>query len=614
MATDDTNNSDQDLSIELRDKYRLEREKRVAANDRRRYLPIEAGSRFDADPLASADYSREPIIEELDVVVIGAGISGLCAAVNLRQAGVKDFRIVDKAADFGGTWYWNRYPGLRCDVESYIYMPLLEVSDYMPSERYVRGPEIGDYMTRIARQNDLYSRALFQTRVSDVEWDEAVTRWQVTTESGDRLSARHVVLATGGLLHRPKLPAIPGIDSFEGHSFHTSRWDYAYTGGDESGAAMDKLADKRVAVIGTGATAIQVVPELAKHAAQLYVVQRTPSIVDERNNAKTDARWWNEQQAASGWITRRRESFEAGIFGLPRERDLVGDQWSAIWGLPDLELPADGTPPDYVAYAALISQYDDAQMERIRRRVDDIVEDPATAEALKPYYTTHCKRPCFSDLYLPAFNRENVTLVNTLGRGLDSISANAIQFDGVSYEVDCIIFATGFETSVSPARAGGFGVRGTGGISLEDRWREGVKTVHGMYLNGFPNLFIAGGLRNAGVSGNGVYTLETQAEHVAEVIAALLEDGVDRFEVTAAAEDEWLAKMAEKSLFDVETTRNCTPGYYNNEGDVDSQNHPLFADNYDAGPMEYKELLRQLRSTRRLSELAEMAGARQLPN
>jgi cyclohexanone monooxygenase len=358
-----------------------------------------------------------------------------------------------------------------------MYLPLLEHSDYMPSERDVRGGEIFDDTRKLAKDNDIHTRALFPTRVQDVAWNETDRQWTVATDRGDALRARYVVMATGGLLHRPKLPAIPGFEDFQGHSFVTSRWDFDYTGGDSTGS-LDNLRDKRVAVIGTGATAIQVVPEAAQYAEHLYVIQRTPTIVDERSNRPTDADWWAENNKP-GWIQSRRESFESNIFGLPNDGDLVQDQWTQIWGLPSFEMPADGSAPDMADIMAQMSAYDDEQMDRIRQRIDDIVTDPVTAEALKPYYTAHCKRSCFSDLYLPAFNHPNVTLVDTQGLGIDEITADSIRVGSATYEVDLIIFATGFEVAVSPGRSGGFDVRGVvAGRHQRARPRHRHRRVH----------------------------------------------------------------------------------------------------------------------------------------
>ncbi len=177
---------------------------------------------------------RPPLIDDVTVAVIGGGFAGLITGARLTQAGIDDFRIIEKGGDFGGTWYWNRYPGAQCDVESYVYLPLLEETSYVPSEKYARAPEILEHCRRIARHFDLYERACLSTEVTAIAWDDDRLRWTITTNRGDRMSARFLVMGNGPL-HRPKLPGIPGIAEFEGHSFHTSRWDYSYTGGDSNG-------------------------------------------------------------------------------------------------------------------------------------------------------------------------------------------------------------------------------------------------------------------------------------------------------------------------------------------------------------------------------------------
>lgn len=575
----------------IEEKYRQERDKRLRADGINQYVQVEIGSDVEADPFAPRVTPRDAVAEDTDVLILGGGYSGLLTAVNLRKEGIEDFLVVEKGADFGGTWYWNRYPGIACDVESYIYMPLLEEIGYIPTERYAGGAEILDHARAIAKHFSLYENALFQTRADDVRWDEGTARWIVATNRGDEIRARHVVLGTGGLLHRPKLPGIPGIETFEGKWFHTSRWDFDYTGGDSSGG-LTGLKGKRVAVIGTGATALQVVPHVAEWAEHLYVVQRTPTAVDIRANAPTDKEWVASLQP--GWQEQRMRNFDLLLAGFPQPMDLVGDQWTQIWGIPEPDLPTDGLAPDMAAFMAKVQENDLAQMERVRARVDELVDDPETAESLKPWFGTHCKRPGFHDGYLQTFNRPNVTLVDTKGRGAERISANAVHFDGKEYEVDVIIYATGFEAAVSPGRAGGFDVKGRDGLLLEDRWAEGVRTVHGILTHGFPNLFIVGGIRQAAVSINVLYINGEQAKHVAAVLKDLLGRDVRSAEVTADAELRWAAAMAEKSVYNEEATRACTPGFYNNEGNFDSGT-PLFAAAYGGGPVEYIDVLTQWR-------------------
>jgi cyclohexanone monooxygenase len=441
--------------------------------------------------------------------------------------------------------------------------------------------------------------------VCESRWDEATNHWIIATNPGHQLRARYLILGSGALLHRPKLPGIPGVTSFAGRSFHTSRWDYSYTGGDSHGG-LDRLRDKRVAIIGTGATAIQAVPHLAEAAQHLYVVQRTPSAVDIRANSYTNPKWWS--RLAPGWQRRRRANFEALLAGEAQEEDLVADQWTEVWGVPPLMLPSDGSEPDLVSYRRLVEKNDFEQMERIRARVDEVVADPAIAELLKPYFTTHCKRPCFNDEYLRVFNRPNVTLVDTHGRGVERISHNAIHVGGASYEVDCIIFATGFEAAVSPARAGGFPIFGRGDVQLDERWRDGVKSLHGLYTHGFPNMFIVGAIRQSALTINFPFITEEQAHHIVEVIRLLRAERLPVFEVTESAEREWAQEMDANSVYDEEMTRNCTPGFYNNEGELTEQK-PLFADVYGAGPIQFIDLLAQWRRSGLVSDCTAATGS-----
>jgi cyclohexanone monooxygenase len=569
----------------LRKKYAEERDKRVRADGNAQYIPVEGRfAHFGDDPLAERPAHRDPEIGEVEVLVVGGGISGLLTGAALRTEGIDDFRIVEKAADFGGTWYWNRYPGLTCDCESYIYLPLLEELDYVPTEKYARGSEISGHCRAISQKYALYDNALLQTEVTEINWSEADHRWIATTDCGDALRARFVILGSGPL-NRPKLPGIAGIENFSGRQFHTSRWDYGYTGGSPSGG-MDGLRDKRVALVGTGATAIQCVPYLARDAEHLYVVQRTPSIVDARENGPTDEAW--AAGLAPGWQRRRMENFDSILAGVPQDEDLVGDRWTQIWGGGAQALTA--RSPE--AATAILERLDVEQMERIRARVDAEVEDPTTAELLKPYYGRHCKRPCFSDDYLKTFNRPNVTLVDTDGKGLDRITENAIVTNGRTYEVDCIIYATGFEFGVASTRSGGFEVFGPGGASLSETRATGVHSLHGIHLGGFPNLFVIGGLHHAGVSVNIPYVFGGQSRHVAALIGQFLGSGVDRAEVRPEAQERWAKTIAAKSVYNDAASRGCTPGFYNNENSFAAAPN-VFATAYGGGPAEYLEALRE---------------------
>jgi cation diffusion facilitator CzcD-associated flavoprotein CzcO len=574
----------------LRDKYRRERDIRLRPDGIAQFVEVAGDFRhYIDDPHVEPGFSRAPLHDEVDALIIGGGFGGLMAAAHLRQAGVERIRIVDKGGDFGGTWYWNRYPGAQCDIESYIYLPLLEETNYIPKEKYAFAPEIREHAQRIGRTFDLYRHACFQTEIRELRWLEDETKWLITTKRDDRIKARHVVMSNGPL-NRPKLPGIPGIDSYKGHSFHTSRWDYDYTGGDTTGN-LHKLKDKRIAVIGTGATAIQCVPHLGKHAAQLYVFQRTPSSVDLRGNKPTDPEW--AKSLTPGWQKRRMDNFNILVNGGAQDEDLVSDGWTdIIRNLRVRRKPGvtDGPSPEALSDALELADF--KKMNQIRARVDNTVKDPATAEALKPWYRQFCKRPTFNDDYLPTFNLPNVKLVDTKGRGVDRVTETGLVFDGVEYEVDCIIFATGFEVGTAYTRRAGFEIHGRGGRTLTDYWADGPRTLHGYYSHGFPNCFHLGILQNA-VTSNFGHMLYEQARHIAEIIKHAQLRQAQVIEPTAEAEADWVRTIKETPLQNEKFFSECTPGYYNAEGKLG--NGGFFSDLYGAGPLVFYDLVNDWR-------------------
>ena len=549
----------------LRERYRQERDRRLRPDANNQYVEPKGDLRhYVDDPYVEPGFTRAPLTDEMDVIVIGGGFGGLLAAARLREAGVKDIRIIEKGGDFGGTWYWNRYPGAMCDVESYVYLPLLEELGYIPKHKYSFAPEILEHSRAIARHFDLYRDACFQTEISELRWLEDEARWLVSTNRGDAMKARYVVMSNGPL-NRPKLPGIPGIERFKGHSFHTSRWDYAYTGGDSEGG-VDKLADKRVAIIGTGATAIQCVPPLGRSAKELYVFQRTPSSVDVRGNQPTDPEW--AKTLTPGWQKRRMENFNTLVSGGQQDEDLVGDGWTDIFrslGAAVAARAAQGRrlSPQELGHEMEFADF--RKMNQVRARVDALVHDPVTAEKLKPWYRQFCKRPAFSDDYLPTFNRPNVTLVDTLGRGVDSVTETGLVFDGVEYEVDCIIFATGFEVGTAYTRRAGFEIYGRGGQTLTDHWASGPKTLHGFYSHGFPNCFHLGITQNT-LTPNFPHMLDEQARHVAEVVRQANLRQAQKVEPTPQGEAEWVETIRANALQNLQFRRDCTPSYYNGEG------------------------------------------------
>jgi cyclohexanone monooxygenase len=573
----------------LRQRYAAERERRLRGDGNDQYREITGAlEHYNADPYVDPGFTRPALQEQLDAVIVGGGFGGLLAAARLQKVGITNIRIIEKADDFGGTWYWNRYPGAQCDIESYVYLPLLEETGYIPKEKYSFAPEIFEHAKRIGRHFNLYGRACFQTQVKEARWNDKEARWTITTDRGDVFTARYVIMSSGPL-NRPKLPAIPGIEKFKGHTFHTSRWDYDYTGGDTTGG-LNKLSDKRVGIIGTGATAIQSVSHLGQWAKQLYVFQRTPSSVDERGNKPTDPAW--VKTLAPGWQAYRNHNFCAILSGIPIEEDLVGDKWTSLFKNLSRLLSGKGNADLSTEQMALLSEIADYQkMNEIRDRVNSIVSNKETAEALKPWYGQWCKRPTFNDEYLPTFNRPNVKLVDTKGRGVERVTEDGVVVDGVEYKVDCLIFATGFEVGTSYTRRSEFEVYGRNGLPLSEYWAKGMKTHHGFLSHGFPNLFHMG-LTQTGLAPNFTYMLEGQATHIAHVINEVKGREGRSVEPTTEAETEWV-KIVSSPSYMTDYLNTCTPGYYNGEG----QNaHQGFLDTqYPEGAVRFYEMLARWR-------------------
>ena len=546
----------------LRDKYRVERDKRLREDANDQYNEIKGEfSNFIEDPYITMDIDRKPLTDEVEVAIIGGGFGGLIAGARLSELGFEDIRIIEKGGDFGGTWYWNRYPGAACDTEAYIYLPLLEELDYVPSQKYAHAPEILSHSKNIAEKYGLYENACLQTEVTGMQWDALASRWVIQTNRQDRFKAKFVIMSNGPL-HRPKLPGIEGINSFSGHTFHTSRWDYEYTGGDSNGA-LEGLRDKRVAIIGTGATAVQCTPHVGEAAKQLYVFQRTPSSIDVRANRKTDPEW-----AASlkpGWQKERMDNFNILCSGGVVEEDLVKDGWTEI--IRNLISMANyrGEDTNWDEVPQLMEIADFQKMEQIRSRAAELVEDPKTAESLKPYYRQFCKRPCFHDSYLQTFNRDTVELVDTNGQGVERITQRGVVAGGKEYEVDCIIFATGFEVGTSYVRRSGYDVTGLDGINLSDKWAEGMRTLHGVMTSGFPNLFIISNSQ-AGFTTNFPHAMDETSQHIGYILNECRKDNLASIDVEKEAEDKWVEEIIGVSRFASDFQESCTPGYYNNEG------------------------------------------------
>lgn len=542
---------------EAREKYAIEKEKRLRKEGRAQYHDFSGKfADFDQDPYADPDFTRPSRDEEVEVVVVGAGFGGMMAAANLRKEGIDSFRIIEKAGDFGGTWYWNRYPGCMCDVESYCYLPLLEDTGYMPTKKYAMAYEIFEYCQLIGRTFDLYENALFQTEIETMEWSDEDSKWTTTTSRGDRIVSKYVVIA-GGVLNKAKLPGIEGITDFKGEMFHTSRWNYEYTGGSPRGD-LNKLADKRVAVIGTGATAVQVVPQLAKYAKDVYVFQRTPAFVGVRNQRETDPAEFAAMASHPGWQDERIRNFTASVCGKQPEVNMVGDEWTKVMWIDTTALAP--TPEEQLA----LEQHDLDIMNAARKRIAETVNDPTTAEKLMPFYGVRCKRPCFHDEYLPAFNRENVHLVDTDGKGVDLINERGIVVAGVEYPVDLIVFASGFEVTTDYHHRLGFDPHGRNGISMSESWGEGPHTYHGVFTHDFPNLLMISTVQG-GFGVNFVHYISETSKHVAWVIAECDRQGIREIEAAPEAEDAWLMLLLGRMGGIGAYNAACTPGYLNSE-------------------------------------------------
>jgi cation diffusion facilitator CzcD-associated flavoprotein CzcO len=579
----------------LREKYRAERDKRLRPDGNEQYIePTGRYAHYLDDPYVEP-VPRAPLRDEVDFAFIGGGFAGLTTGAALKKAGIDDVRIIEKGGDFGGTWYWNRYPGAMCDTAAMVYLPLLEETGHMPSQKYVHAPEILDHCRRIGTHFGLYDQAVLSTEVTSLDWEAETSRWIIRTNRGDEMRARFVAMGTGPL-HRPKLPGIPGIETFEGHSFHTSRWDYEYTGGDPSGARMTGLRDKRVGIIGTGATSVQCIPHLAAAAGDLFVFQRTPSSIDIRNNHDIDPDWFGELQP--GWQDEWLMNFTTLQTGGFAAEDLVKDGWTDLTKrIRDRMLEMN---PDELTREAFIAAYmdsDDEKMEEIRARVDEIVADPATAEALKPWYRQLCKRPCFHDEYLQAYNNPSTHLIDTDGKGVTEITPTGVVAGGRHYELDCLIFASGFEVGTTYARRSGFETTGRDGLTLTEHWKDdGMRSLHGRNVHAFPNLFIVGFAQAANLISNVPHNLVEAGRTIAAMVAHAYEVGATEVEVTAEAEQSWLDRLkAGNRRFNADP--DCTPGYYNNEGQPDETASQIGGLGYPDGPVAYFQYIDDWRSS-----------------
>ncbi|KAL4733103.1 hypothetical protein BDV11DRAFT_97998 [Aspergillus similis] len=610
------------------EKYQEERKKRLRADGLTQYINLgdteePSYTRFLKDPWDDGSTASLTLKENdyFKFVILGAGIGGLLFAVRLIDAGFQpqDIVIVDAAAGFGGTWYWNRYPGIMCDVESYIYMPLLEETGYMPKHKYAYGEELRGQANRVARQWSLDSRAMFRTVISQCTWDDNTAGWTVKMTqkafSGEKTTASvraDFVMLVPGLLNRPKLPKLPGWGNFQCPTFMTSRWDYNITGGTQEAPEMSKLQDKRVGIIGTGASAVQAVPHLARWTKELLVFQRTPASVDVRAQKATDEKEWKQNiSTGPGWQMARSRNFASFLANTqpPEPVDLVLDSWTSFPSFSVLTGGAKTIGIDEIPHhVTTLHRLDMPRAERIRKRVDELVHDQEVAEKLKAWYPGWCKRPAFHDEYLQVFNLPNVKLVDTNGKGIERLTETGVMANGRTYDVDVLIWSTGFEQGVlgSPGARCGVKVIGRAGLDMEDKWSKGVATLHAVCTNGFPNMFFAGA-NQAGASPNYTPTLETFARHIAKIIS----ESTRRIgkaqptakvviEATQEAEQDWSRRVMVGAPT-LAPMAGCTPSYYNAEGSLDNMSREeqmlaAPAGPWPAGLNDFMDVLEEWRS------------------
>jgi len=537
------------FNAEEQAKYRAFKEARRGAAD---YMAMEGEfAKYLADVYSADPIPREALSDDCEILVVGAGFAGLLLWHKLRDAGFTDVRFCEKGGDVGGTWYWNRYPGIACDVESYSYLPLLEETGYVPSMKFASGFEILEYCQLMATKFGFYDHCLFHTTVERTDWDEASARWTVTTDRGDRMRARFVILANG-ILTTPKLARIDGMASFKGESFHTSRWNYHVD-----------LAGKRVGIIGTGATAVQAIPELAKTVGELYVFQRTPSSIDVRDQRATTDEERQTWAHEPGWAKARRARFamiSAGRTALQANDDFLSGKVADFRERKQFERML--TPEERME-KQLDSNF--RIMEQIRARVDAIVKDPKTAAALKPFYPFGCKRPAFHDEYLPTFNLPHVHLIDTAPGGVAEINERGVVHDGVEYPLDVLIYATGFQWMATST----FNmITGRGGRTLREKWTtEGTKTFLGLHSQGFPNLFIVSGPQGGGGSFNFTDVIETHGDYIAWMLKTMRERGADIVDVRKEPEIAY-AEHCKQADISTAPFRDCL-SYYNGHGDAE---------------------------------------------
>ena len=480
-------------------------------------------------------YNREHM-PDAHAVIVGAGFAGLYMLHRLRQLGLSA-RLFEAGDGVGGTWYWNRYPGARCDVESmdYSYSFSDELQqEWKWSERYASQPEILTYINHVADRFDLRRDVQLSTRVTAATFDEAARRWMITTDRGDRVSARFCIMATG-CLSTAQVPAFPGLDSFRGKTYHTGRWPHE--GVDFTG--------QRVGVIGTGSSAIQSIPIIAAQAAHLFVFQRTPNFSVPARNAPLDPDY--ERQVKARYADFRRQARESRV-GFVVERSEASAlavspgerrrEYERRWSRGGLGFTA--------TYMDLLLDKDanDTAAEFCREKIRAAVRDPEVAELLAPKdYPVGTKRMCVDTGYYETFNRDNVTLVDVRRTAIEAITPDGLRTREAAYRLDSIVCATGFDAMTGALLS--IDIRGRGGRTLTEAWAEGPRTYLGLAVAGFPNLFAITGPGSPSVLSNMIVSIEQHVDWIADCIDRMRAQEHETIEATDGAQEAWVAHVNE---------------------------------------------------------------------
>jgi cyclohexanone monooxygenase len=472
----------------------------------------------------------------VDAVIVGAGFAGLYMLHRLRGLGLSA-RVFEAGGGIGGTWYWNRYPGARCDVESmdYSYSFCDELQqEWRWTERYASQPEILRYVEHIADRFDLRRDIQLETRVTAARFDERASRWQIETDRGDQVSARFCIMATG-CLSSAQIPAFPGLESFAGTTYQTSHWPHSEV----------DFTGQRVGVIGTGSSAIQSIPIIARQVASLVVFQRTPNFSAPARNGPLDPEFERRVKADyAGFRQQARESRVGFVVPANAESALAVSaevrqrEYEMRWQRGGLGFAA--------AFADLLTRQEanDTAAEFFRAKIRATVRDAAVAEALLPKdFPLGTKRICVDTDYYETFNRDNVTLVDLRSEPLEAITPRGVQTEATEYELNSIVFATGFDAMTGALL--NIDIRGRGGNTLRDKWANGPRTYLGIAIAGFPNLFTITGPGSPSVISNMMLSIEQHVDWIAECLAHMREGDFHAIEATTEAEDAWVAHVNE---------------------------------------------------------------------